>query len=137
MLNNLNLGQDCEINIDDCLPNPCENNGTCIDLIDSFKCNCTEGFKGDTCSDLFDPCDQDPCLNDGSCSSLNGIVECNCKEGKCFQACLSIHFVSRFRLFTLGFSGQFCEKISCNPALCNGVCLENVCYCKVGFNGKW
>lgn len=82
---NLNLGRDCEINIDDCLPNPCENNGTCIDLIDSFKCNCTDGFTGSTCSDIFDPCTQDPCLNDGNCSSFNGIVDCACKEGKCFE----------------------------------------------------
>ena len=33
----------------ECEPNPCGNNGTCIDGIRSFKCNCTSGWTGLTC----------------------------------------------------------------------------------------
>ncbi len=36
-------GRFCEVNINECFPNPCRNGGVCIDGINSFKCNCTEG----------------------------------------------------------------------------------------------
>ena len=36
--------------IDDCASNPCENNGTCIDLVSNYTCNCTQGYRGKNCS---------------------------------------------------------------------------------------
>ena len=30
--------------------NPCQNNGTCIDGINSYSCNCTAGFIGPNCN---------------------------------------------------------------------------------------
>ena len=36
--------------IDDCASNPCENNGTCIDLVSNYTCNCTQGYTGKNCS---------------------------------------------------------------------------------------
>lgn len=34
-----------------CRPNPCENNATCLPQKDrSFKCNCVEDFRGETCA---------------------------------------------------------------------------------------
>ena len=38
--------QDCSTNIDDCNPNPCMNNGSCIDGINIFTCNCTSPWTG-------------------------------------------------------------------------------------------
>ncbi len=35
--------------IDDCLPGPCLNNGTCEDGINSYRCHCSQGFTGPTC----------------------------------------------------------------------------------------
>ena len=35
--------------IDDCASNPCENNGTCIDLVSNYTCNCTQGYTGKNC----------------------------------------------------------------------------------------
>ena len=37
--------------IDDCVPNPCENGGTCMDGIDDFTCNCPVGWVGKNCSE--------------------------------------------------------------------------------------
>ena len=36
--------------IDDCKSDPCLNGGTCKDGINSFTCQCAEGFDGSTCA---------------------------------------------------------------------------------------
>ena len=36
--------------INDCLSNPCKNDGVCVDGVNSFSCNCAHGFVGDDCS---------------------------------------------------------------------------------------
>ena len=35
--------------IDDCMESPCNNNGTCVDGIASYKCECPLGFEGQDC----------------------------------------------------------------------------------------
>ena len=44
----------CNNNIDDCNPYPCQNNGTCIDLINSYICACMDGYNGTNCEKNFD-----------------------------------------------------------------------------------
>ena len=44
------------LDVDDCEPNPCQNDGTCTDGINSYSCNCAHGYAGDNCElgiDLF------------------------------------------------------------------------------------
>ena len=35
--------------INECDPSPCQNGGTCIDLVSAFDCQCIAGFEGDRC----------------------------------------------------------------------------------------
>ena len=49
-------GDDCDIDIDECLSSPCLNGATCSDSTanamvpaDSFVCACVEGFAGELC----------------------------------------------------------------------------------------
>lgn len=51
------VGLKCETEVNECIPDPCQNGGQCSDLIGQFKCNCTSGYYGDTCQ--F----QDGCFN--------------------------------------------------------------------------
>ena len=37
--------------IDDCAPNPCENDGSCIDGVNDYTCICENGFQGKNCSE--------------------------------------------------------------------------------------
>ena len=36
--------------IDDCASTPCENGGTCSDLVADYQCACVAGFTGKKCS---------------------------------------------------------------------------------------
>ena len=41
-----NIGVNCESEIAECASSPCENNATCIELLNKYRCNCFEGFTG-------------------------------------------------------------------------------------------
>ena len=73
---------DCEVEINECRPNPCNLSGTesCEDLIDDFKCRCKPGFSGRLCETNIDDCEQASCLNGGTCvDKVNGYI-CLCKD---------------------------------------------------------
>ena len=89
---------------DDCQPNPCMNDGICVDGTNSFTCYCAHGFVGDNCSisklkyaiqfiysflmiiifhfhTIFisidtDDCKESPCSNGGTC--IDGIASYTC-----------------------------------------------------------
>lgn len=35
--------------VDECSSNPCQHNGTCVDLINMYTCICQAGYTGDNC----------------------------------------------------------------------------------------
>jgi hypothetical protein len=35
--------------INDCMPNPCQNNGVCSDRINNYTCQCAAGYDGNNC----------------------------------------------------------------------------------------
>lgn len=39
-------GESCDINIDDCEDNDCENNSTCVDGINNYTCLCPPEYTG-------------------------------------------------------------------------------------------
>merc|ERR1719285_1078609 len=45
-------GSYCSVNIDDCASNPCENQGTCIDLVNGYSCSCAGGWGGTNCDKM-------------------------------------------------------------------------------------
>ena len=40
----------CDVNIDKCSPNPCQNGGRCTDLINDYNCTCDPVYFGHNCS---------------------------------------------------------------------------------------
>lgn len=39
-------GANCSEEINECLSQPCQNGGTCIDLTNTYKCSCPRGTQG-------------------------------------------------------------------------------------------
>ena len=37
--------------IDECAENPCQNDGTCMDLVNSYTCICASCYSGDHCEE--------------------------------------------------------------------------------------
>lgn len=60
-------GSRCELEINECLSNPCVNGGACEDQTGGYVCNCPVGFSGDHCEVDVDECYSAPCLNGGHC----------------------------------------------------------------------
>lgn len=49
-------GSLCEIEINECLSNPCRNGGTCTDQQNGFLCVCTNEWQGPTCEESREIC---------------------------------------------------------------------------------
>ena len=116
-------GQLCETDIDDCSGVTCASGGTCVDLVNGFRCDCVVGFTGQLCETDVDDCSGVTCMNGGTCVDLVNDFRCDC---------------------VVGFTGQLCETDvdDCSGITCmnEGTCVDLVndfrCDCVVGFTGQ-
>ena len=74
-------GNNCDVNADDCNPNPCQNGGTCTDDVGGYICTCQPGFTGTDCEINIDDCSPNPCLNGGTCVDGVDSYFCSCAAG--------------------------------------------------------
>ncbi|XP_037650240.1 fibrillin-1 [Sebastes umbrosus] len=116
------------IDIDECreIPGVCEN-GVCINMIGSFRCECPIGFiyndKLLICEDI-DECQNGPvCQQNAACLNMPGSYRCECKPG-----------------YRHTPTGQCLDRNECieNPGVCNpGQCIDTLgsyrCICPNGF----
>ena len=40
------VGRECQVEVDECQSRPCQNGGTCIDLVGRYLCSCPPGTLG-------------------------------------------------------------------------------------------
>lgn len=126
-------GQNCELELNECQSHPCQNGGTCIDLVGHYICSCPPGTLGVLCEINEDDCGPPlrlhnappKCLNNGTCVDRVGGYRCNCPPG---------------------FTGERCEG-DINECLSNPCSSSNsldciqlpndyLCVCKPGFTGR-
>ncbi|MBM4397773.1 MAG: VCBS repeat-containing protein, partial [Deltaproteobacteria bacterium] len=50
-------GDNCDVETNECDPNPCLNGGTCTDGVGSFTCDCPNGWAGATCNVILGTAD--------------------------------------------------------------------------------
>ncbi|XP_077322769.1 protein delta homolog 1 isoform X2 [Lithobates pipiens] len=82
-------GDYCEIDKDDCSPNPCVNGGNCTDIGPGFRCHCPAGFGGHSCSELLSWCNSNPCSNGGTCYEKLDGFQCSCPSEYSGATCAS------------------------------------------------
>ncbi|XP_076872164.1 LOW QUALITY PROTEIN: sushi, nidogen and EGF-like domain-containing protein 1, partial [Brachyhypopomus gauderio] len=116
-------GRRCQIDVDECSSQPCQNGGSCLDGHNSFTCLCPLGFTGSLCETDIDECQENPCLNGAKCMEDVGGFTCVCQPG---------------------YEGPVCETDinECESMRClnGGVCVDQVnnytCICAANFTGR-
>ena len=112
---------------DECDSNPCRNGATCKDGVNTYQCQCRNGFRGLNCEIPIDYCASQPkqCQNGGFCRSISETASttCDCPEG---------------------YTGDLCQEdvneCSNEPCLHAGTCVNTegsfTCQCKSGWTGQ-
>ena len=81
---------------DHCVGVYCENDGTCLDEEDHYRCDCVPGFINNHCEEPDDCYPGVICENGGSCVDGNGNHSCTCVAGylgeRCQHGCNSFSF---------------------------------------------
>lgn len=67
-------------NVNECVSQPCLNNGKCEDKIGGFECHCVGGYFGNNCEKYGTDCDSLNCPSFAECNEVNGIASCACKS---------------------------------------------------------
>ena len=115
----------CSEDINECETVDC-NNGTCIDLVNDYVCDCYQDYTGQHCNEIIDDCASGPC------NQLNTIFFCEDGNGTYHCECV------------VGFTGQDCteEVFGCDSDPCgNGGTCNNqpagafICLCSPEWTG--
>ncbi|XP_015589651.1 cubilin [Cephus cinctus] len=107
-----------KLTADECISNPCQNQGTCEDLYDGFRCHCPPNWEGPVCANDVNECANFAgtdlgCQNGATCENLPGRYRCVC---------------------TIGWWGQHCTRKTndCNMQNSNEMCGHGNCINKPG-----
>ncbi|XP_074532634.1 protein eyes shut homolog [Halichoeres trimaculatus] len=153
-------GSWCEIDTNECSSNPCQNQGDCVDRVNSFSCDCKMGFSGLQCEEDVNECASSPCYNAAICQDLVNKFHCVCPPGyfgtlcdldvnecevsPCLHEGICINTPGGFECVCRpGYSGARCaidiDECVSNPCQNNGRCIDAPnryrCLCPVGFTG--
>lgn len=81
-------GEDCHIEIDECLEADCPENSVCVDGINSFTCECLGGYSGENCTLRGrDDCIGVNCTGNGKCVDNDDSYTCVCDSGYSGKLC--------------------------------------------------
>lgn len=95
----------------------------CVDLVNSYLCQCPDGFTGMNCDHAGDECSAYPCQNGGTCQEGPDGYSCTCPPGYTGRNCSSP--INR------------CEHNPChNGATCHERNNRYVCACVPGYGGR-
>lgn len=136
-------GKQCEIDVDECLSNPCKNGATCNQYVDSYTCTCRLGFSGINCETNDEDCTESSCMYGGTCIDGINSYTCSCKPGlvqnKLSESSnlLKITDCCRYTGSNCQNRINLCDSGPCrNGATCQDHTTHYTCHCPYGFAGK-
>lgn len=59
----------------------CVHGGKCVDQVNNFKCECSDGFTGENCEININDCAAKSCMNNGVCIDKINSYQCICSMG--------------------------------------------------------
>eukprot|EP00057_Strongylocentrotus_purpuratus_P010886 XP_011665360.1 PREDICTED: fibropellin-1-like [Strongylocentrotus purpuratus] len=146
---------------DECESSPCLFGSTCLDMINYYQCDCTDGYNGTNCEFEIDECFSNTCQNDATCYDVINGYTCSCTSGydgihceneidecssnPCQNGATCSDFINMYNCTCLpGYEGMNCEneidECSSNPCLNGATCTDFVdsynCTCLQGFDGS-
>ncbi|TNN67237.1 Fibropellin-1 [Liparis tanakae] len=138
-------GQNCRINVDDCVQHRCQNGATCVDEIGGYR-----GYAGVYCEEDIDYCVGHLCSEHGVCLDQQYNFTCRCTLGfegslceletnecnsfPCASRATCVDLVGR----TCSEDANDCWSQPClNGGLCTDLINDYVCDCPVGFEGSF
>ena len=54
----------------ECISQPCLHKGVCVDKVNDYHCNCTEGWTGKRCETIIHYCSPDLCMHGATCHEV-------------------------------------------------------------------
>lgn len=124
-------GRFCQIPIDPCQVNPCENSGTCLPTMNkNFRCLCPENYSGRTCQiHMKNFCSSSPCLFNATCENLPNGYRCMCPTNEiCDKSKILTKACSNTNQCIYGTCNTD-GKCSCFPGWTGDFCSEDIDEC--------
>ncbi|XP_029691510.1 protein eyes shut homolog [Takifugu rubripes] len=155
-------GQNCRLDVNDCVRHWCQNGATCVDEIDGYSCVCPGGFTGVYCEEDIDYCLDHLCSEHGVCLDQQNNYTCRCRPGfegplceletnecdsfPCTNGATCVDLTSGYLCrCPPGFAGRTCsENVNdcwLQPCLNGGSCMDlindYICHCPLGVGGTF
>ncbi|XP_021351155.1 protein crumbs-like isoform X4 [Mizuhopecten yessoensis] len=129
-------GENCSVNIDECVVDNCTNGATCLDGINKYSCQCAPGYKDMYCQTEIDEClEYQPCQHGSTCTDRIANYDCTCADlyvGK--------KYAGKNCTFELtACNSNNCQNgATCDPFLRNETTGEQAyrCICPSGYTGQ-
>jgi hypothetical protein len=132
-------GENCEVNSNECLSDPCQNGSECVDLIFNFTCTCVAGFDSYLCDVEVEPCDR----STDDCDPING--QCH-HDGPGRHTCTCNPGYDTVDGSVTGTSCYDFDECASNPCMNGADCAHDIdlghpgttwyqCTCLPGFMG--
>ncbi|XP_071943757.1 cadherin-23-like [Antedon mediterranea] len=117
---------------------PCQNEGVCSKIGESFLCTCAPGWTGGTCTQIVDNCNPNPCANGGQCVNELDRFTCICTFGFTGATCSQVDTGVEISATNLILrSGALRQSTSVNPFLLDISLTSTATSASASGSGLW